>query len=246
MKSFYDELPVNTAEYSDLDIAAFKFFLKKYLDIETDSEEEIQNYLSNFHLIEKESSIPTLTGILFFGYEPQKFVSESRIVCANIDGMDIGETTLETKNLSGKIWDIIQNVESFFKLTLRHTHKIKDFQPESQYEIPLTALREAVVNAVAHRDYTINAPIRVIVFADRVEIHSPGRLPNTVTIDSIKVGGSHVLRNPTIYNMLVKMKMVTDLGSGVRRIIRLVKQQMNKDVELVCTENEFVVIIPRK
>jgi predicted HTH transcriptional regulator len=46
--------------------------------------------------------------------------------------------------------------------------------------------------------------------------------------------------------MLVKMKMVTDLGSGVRRIIRLVKQQMNKDVELVCTENEFVVIIPRK
>lgn len=243
---FYDELPVNTAEYSDLDIAAFKFFLKKYLDIKTDSEEEIQNYLSNFHLIEKESSIPTLTGILFFGYEPQKFVSESRIVCANIDGMDIGETTLETKNLSGKIWDIIQNVESFFKLTLRQTHKIKDFQPESQYEIPLTALREAVVNAVAHRDYTINAPIRVIVFADRVEIHSPGRLPNTVTIDSIKVGGSHVLRNPTIYNMLVKMKMVTDLGSGVRRIIRLVKQQMNKDVELVCTENEFVVIIPRK
>jgi len=90
----------------------------------------------------------------------------------------------------------------------------------------------------------INAPIRVIVFADRIEIHSPKRIHNTVAIESIKVGGFHVPRNPTIYNMLVKMQMVTDLGSSVRRIIRLVKQYMNKDVEFENIDNEFVAIIP--
>jgi len=79
-----------------------------------------------------------------------------------------------------------------------------------------------------------------------VEIHSPGRLPNTVTVESIKVGGSHVLRNPTIYNMLLKMKMVTDLGSGVRRIIKLVKEHLSEDVGFENTENEFVIKIPRK
>jgi ATP-dependent DNA helicase RecG len=243
---FYDELPVNNAKFIDLDISAFKFFLKNYLEIETNNEEEIINYLNNFHLIEKQSLIPTLTGILFFAYEPQKFIGQSRIVCAIIQGNDIGETTLETKNLTGKIFDIIQNVEIFFKLSLRNKHRIKDFQPESEYEIPLTALREAIVNAIAHRDYTINAPIRVLIFTNRVEIHSPGRLPNTVTVESIKVGGSHVLRNPTIYNMLLKMRMVTDLGSGVRRIIKLVKQHLNEDVGFENTENEFVIKIPRK
>jgi ATP-dependent DNA helicase RecG len=242
---FYDEIPVNNAKFADLDISAFRRFLENSLKTETNNEEEIINYLSNFHLIDKESLTPTFTGILFFANNPQNFVSESRIVCANINGIDISQTDLETKNLTGKISDIINNVENFFKLVLSNKHKIKDFQPESEFEIPMTALREAIVNAIAHRDYTINAPIRVLVFTDRVEIRSPGKLPNTVTIESIKVGGSHVLRNPTIYNILSKMRMVTDLGSGVRRMIKLVKEQLHKDVEFENTENEFVIKIPK-
>jgi predicted HTH transcriptional regulator len=65
-------------------------------------------------------------------------------------------------------------------------------------------------------------------------------------VESMKVGGSHVLRNPTIYNMLLKMKMVTDMGSGVRRIIKTVKEKVGKDVGLEALENEFVLTIPRK
>jgi predicted HTH transcriptional regulator len=61
----------------------------------------------------------------------------------------------------------------------------------------------------------------------------------------MRVGGSHVLRNPTIYNMLYKYKMVTDLGSGVRRIIKLVKEHIGKDVLLIPTSNEFILTIPR-
>ena len=110
----------------------------------------------------------------------------------------------------------------------------------------MEALREAVVNAIAHRDYTISAPIRILIFTDKIEVHSPGRLPNTVTIESMKVGGAHVLRNPHIYNMLAKFKLVTDLGSGVRRMIKLVKDHSGLDVELIANENEFIVIIPRK
>ena len=243
---FYDEIPINNSKLTDLDISSFKFFLRKYLNIETNNDENIINYLCNFHLLEKESLTPTFTGILFFANNPQNFVSESRVVCANIEGTDISQTDLETKNLTGKISDIINNVEDFFKLVLSNKHKIKDFRPESEFEIPMTVLREAIVNAIAHRDYTINAPIRVLIFTNRVEIHSPGRLPNTVTVESIKVGGSHVLRNPTIYNMLLKMGLVTDLGSGVRRIIKLVKEHLNKDVEFENTENEFIIKIPRK
>jgi len=86
----------------------------------------------------------------------------------------------------------------------------------------------------------------VFIFRDRIEFHSPGKLPNSVTIESIKIGGAHVLRNPTIYNLLSKMGLVTDLGSGVMRIIRLVKKHIGKDVELKETETEFILIIPRR
>ena len=81
--------------------------------------------------------------------------------------------------------------------------------------------------------------IRILIFKDRVEIRSPGRLPNTVTIESMKVGGSHVLRNPTIYNFFVKMGLVTDVRSGIARLIRTVKEVTGKEVELKEEKGEF-------
>jgi len=132
------------------------------------------------------------------------------------------------------------------KLYLTEEHKIKELEPEVYPEIPLEALREALVNAVAHRDYTISAPIRIIVFKDRVEFHTPGKLPNTVTIESMKIGGAHVLRNPTIYNLLAKMGLVTDIGSGVFRIIESVRKMMQKEVLFDLTDTEFILTIPRR
>mgnify|MGYP001251286164 CR=1 FL=1 len=242
---YYDELPINRALLSNLDLIAFKDFLLNYLDTPIDNDEDLKRYLIYFHLL-TENEIPTFTGILFWGKEPQKFVPESRIICANINGVDIGDLNIEKQELKGTIPAMLSYVENFLKSNLRKLHEIKDFMPESDYEIPLTALREAVVNAIAHRDYTISAPIRILLFTDRIEIHSPGRLPNTVTIESMKVGGSHVLRNPTIYNLLIKMKMVTDLGSGVRRMIKLVREQTGKDIEFSTNESEFIITILRK
>jgi ATP-dependent DNA helicase RecG len=242
---FYDEIEVSRATFSDLDLNSFQSFLKDYLGLEINVEDNLEYYLKNFHLI-SDKKIPTITGILFFGKDPQKFIPQARIICAAIPGDDISIEPCDKKEITATVPNMIKNCESFFKIYLRQKHEIKDFEEEILEEIPMSALREAVVNAIAHRDYTISAPIRIIIFSDRVEIHSPGKLPNTVTIESMKVGGSHVLRNPTIYNILAKMKMVTDSGSGVRRIIKLVKEHSNKDVNLIATDNEFIVNIPRK
>ena len=242
----YDEIPVSQADLYDIDFDKFKQFCEEYLDlvIEEDKKEELEYYLRNFHLIKEK--IPTITGVLFFGKDPQKFLSQARIVCARIDGDDLSLEPSDKKDISSAIPKMIEECERYLRLNLEEKHIIKDFNPEVVEEIPLTALREAIINAIAHRDYTINAPIRIIIFANRIEIHSPGRLPNTVTVDSMKVGGSHVPRNPTIYNLLVKMKMVTDLGSGVKRMIKLVKENTGLDVEIIESENEVVVVIPRK
>ena len=244
---YYDELSITSSNLEDINLELFKSFLKEYLseDISLVNEQKVLSYLKNLHLAD-EDLVPTATGLLFFGKNPQHFLVEARIVCAYIPGDDIATPPLDKKDLNGVIPDIIRDTERFFKIYLREEHIIKDFEPETRFEIPMPALREAVVNAVAHRDYTISAPIKILIFTDRIEIHSPGTLPNTVTVESMKAGGSHVLRNPHIYNMLTKFQMVTDLGSGVRRMIKLVKGHTGLDVELIDNNNEFVVKIPRK
>lgn len=241
---YYDELPVRRSGMSDLDINRFKIFLKDSLNVSVNNN-EIKNYLINFHLTAIDNT-PTVTGILFFGEAPQKFLPEARIICAFINGNDLSIPPDDKKEISGTIPQMVDDTERFLKIYLKEKHEIKTFEPEIKFEIPLESLREAVFNAIAHRDYTINAPIRIIIFSDRIEVHSPGKLPNTVTIDSIKIGGSHVLRNPSIYNILVKMGKVTDLGSGVRRIIRLIQEHIKKEVDFKETDSEFILIIPRK
>lgn len=241
---FYDETFVAAAQYAVLDVDSFQNFLEKYIDYGHHGDEDLSLLFKNFHLVSDEKK-PTVSGILFFGKDPQKYLPASRIICAFIRGTDIAISPSDKKELVGKIPDMLEDVHRFLKLYLTERHEISGFEPETKVEIPEVALREAVVNAIAHRDYTITSPIRVIIYEDKVEIRSPGKLPNTVTVDSMKAGGSHVLRNPTIYNLLVKMKMVTDMGSGVRRIMRSIRSAMHKEAGISATENEVIVTLPR-
>ncbi len=240
---YFDETTFVKAEYSDLDLYEVQRFMGDFLEIKA-NESEIKNYLKNLHLTDK-SGQPTVAGVLFFARAPQQMIPRSRVLCAYIEGTDIATPPMDKEEINGRIPDLLDKVQKYMKLYLREEHVIKGFEPEVRHEIPEVVLRESIVNAVTHRDYTIDAPIRVIVYTDRVEIRTPGKLPNSVTIDSIKIGGSHVLRNPTIYNMLYKMGMVTDMGSGVRRMITLVKKHSGKEVGLLETTNEFILTLPR-
>lgn len=117
-------------------------------------------------------------------------------------------------------------------------------EPEVKLELPPEALREGLVNACAHRDYTIPSPIRLLIYDDRVEIRSPGQLPNSVTLDALPLG-IHVLRNPIIYNVCLRMGLVTDAGSGIPRIIARVRQFTNQSPVWKLEGNEFVLVLPR-
>ena len=240
---YFDETTVHRANFKDIHLDSFEEFLLNYMDIKA-NESELRNYLKNLHLINGDNK-PTAAGILFFGKKPQFFFQSSRVICAHIKGKDLAVAPADKKDMTGRIPSILEDTEKFINLYLKEEHIINGFEPEIRREISPAAIREAVVNAISHKDYTVSAPIRIIIFEDRLEIRTPGKLPNSVTIDSMKIGGSHILRNPTIYNLLYKMGMVTDLGSGVRRIITLVRAHSQKEVLLRETANEFILTIPR-
>ncbi len=141
---------------------------------------------------------------------------------------------------------IVEEAARFLRIHLTERHEIRGFEPEVECEIPEVALREALVNALAHRDYTVPAPVRLFVFDNRVEIRTPGQLPNTVTIEAMRLGGAHVVRNPTIYTLFARLGLVTGIGSGVYRMIQVVREAIGRDPELVSSPSEFVVVLPRR
>lgn len=239
---YYDESPISKASPRNLDMGYFRTFMEKYLDISPE-ENLIENYLENLKVITHDKK-PTLAGILFFGETPQRFLPYAKIIAAYIPGMDVSIPPFDKKDLEGKISDMLENSLKFLRLYLKEEHRIKGFEPELYPELPIEVLREGIVNAIAHRDYTISASIRIFIFEDRIEIRTPGKLPNSVTIENMRTS-IHVLRNPIIYNLLNKTGMVTDVGSGVPRMIKIIRERLKKEIKLTATEAEFILSIPR-
>jgi len=241
---YYDEIPLGRSDINDIDRGAFSRFMETRLAINC-NEYEIEHYLINMRCLDRQKR-PTVAGMLFFGRKPQSFLPGARVVCAAIAGSDLSLPPFDRKEIDGTVPQQLEDAFRFINLHLLERHEIKALESETRHEIPSFIIREALVNALAHRDYTISAPVRIIAFSNRLEIRTPGTLPNTVTIESMKIGGAHVLRNPTIYNLFAKMGLVTDLGSGVRRIVMTMKEQFNRDVVLDSGEGEFLLAVPRE
>lgn len=189
---------------------------------------------------------PTVAAILLFGKEPQSFIPFAYISAARIPGVDLVQPPMDSKKIVGTLFSMLDDAARFLKLHLPVPHKIEGFEPETHPELPEVALRETIVNALVHRDYTISAPIRLFIFEDRVEVRSPGELPNTVTIEMMKLGIAHVLRNPIIYSFFNRAGLVTDTGHGIHRVIQLVRKSIGREPEIKLEGNELVVSIPRK
>lgn len=242
---YYDEVIVRRASFRDLDLAAFdRFLLQAYGRSLEEWDISPEHLLTNLRLLRERH--PTIGGLLFFGLQPQAFLPQARVVAARIPGTSLAEPPADKKEIDGQIFKVYEDSVRFLQIHLPVTHKIEGFGPEVYPQLPETALREALVNALAHRDYTLQSPIRLFVFDDRVEIRTPGRLPNTVTIPAIKLGAAHVLRNPTIYTLLGRLGLVTGIGSGVLRIITLIRQATGREPELAEEGTEFVLKIPRQ
>jgi len=241
---YYDETPILRARLADVDTYAFNHFLQEAYGRALDKWDiPLETLLRNWNLMRGDH--PTFACILFFGRRPQEFLPNAFVTAARIPGVDLSFAPIDQKRLEGPMLTMYDDAVRFLRLHLRSAHIIQGFEPETFPELPEDVLREAVVNALAHRDYTVQGPIRLFVFDDRVEVRSPGRLPNTVTIEAMRLGAAHILRNPTIYALFNRLGRVTDIGSGVFRMVQRVRKMTGKEVGLREEGEEFVVILPR-
>jgi len=238
---FYDETPLPRLHLSDLDLDAFHLFLEEtgQSDLGLDHEQ----LLRNWRLLAGEH--PTLAGALLFGRRPQQHLPFAQVNAFRFAGTNSSVDPLDAKELTGRLLDVLDQAQRFLRLHLRCPHEIRGFEPEAKPELPEEALRAALVNAVVHRDYTVHGPIRLFILDDRLEIHTPGRPPNTVDEAAMRAG-VHVVRNPHLYSRLSDAGLVTRAGSGIRRIIRLVREATGEDIGLDVRDFEVLLTIPRR
>lgn len=238
---FYDEQPVGKLTLSALDRDKVSRYASDVLDVDP-QDVDISSLLRAWRL--SDGVHPTVGGLVLFGREPQSELESTRVVAAAFPGSDSGDDLVDRKNISGGLFEVLDAVTVFLRLYLPMAHQIVGFAPERRPALPEAALREAVVNALVHRDYTIPGPTRVFVFADRVEAHSPGRPPNTVDADAMRAG-VHVTRNPHIYSRVADAELATRAGTGVRRIARLLREFGGLSLGIDISDAEVVLTLPR-
>ena len=251
----YDETVVLRATTADLSAQAFDRFLRQaYGRALRDFDISYEQLLLNWRLLQEREGTqhPTVAGLLFFGWEPQRFLPQAHVVAARIPGNDLSAVPSDTEQIQGSLPTLLDDAIRFLRAHLLTPHRIRGFEPEAYPELPEDALRETLVNALAHRDYTIPAPVRLFVYDDRVEVRTPGGLPNSVTIEAIKLGAAHVLRNPTLYTLFSRLGLVTGIGSGrfpkrgVFRTIQWVREATGQEPTIVEVGNELFVALPRR
>ena len=246
---YYDETLVMRAALHEIDSALVELFVERaYGQKLTDLPFDYETFLRNINLLRPDNGefYPTVACVLFFGRHVQHYLPHAHVVAARIPGSDLSQAPSDANQLNGTLLDQVEDTARFLRIHLRTPHRIEGFEEERFPEIPEEALREVVVNALAHRDYTVAAPVRIFVYDDRVEVRTPGGLPNTVTVESMKLGASHVLRNPAVYTLFSRWGLVTGIGSGVYRAIRSIEAATGQEPILIQQGNEFVFSIPRK
>ncbi len=178
----------------------------------------VQKAFENMNLA-KEGKL-TLAGLLLFGNNPQLAKPYCIIRAVSYFGTEISEDRFRDRvDCLGVLDDQYRGAMNFLRNNLLHIQGEGSFNQNGNLEIDERALEEAVVNALLHRDYSKNAVIRLLVFKDRVEITSPGSLPNHLTVENI-INGNSVIRNPTIISYGTKILPYSGIGSGVPRILK--------------------------
>ncbi len=185
---------------------------------------------------------PTYAGILLFGKDPQAVIRGATITAVRFAGSTMGDKFTRV-DLNGTLPDQIRKAETFLIDTLRKgVHLGKSMERAEQFEYPLEAARELIVNAVAHRDYSIAGDeIRLFIFGDHMEVTSPGKLPGPVTINNIK--DERFSRNPVIVQVLSDMRFIERLGYGVDRVYDLMHAQQLQPPRFEETSGGFRVTL---
>ena len=261
-----DEAGVRDATVNDLDATTIKLFLgnrfervleKKGLTGDAFNEASLdmicsaiakghdcEKILRNLRFIRPDGTL-TVAAMLLFGKYTQRWMPMMTAKCICFAGNSVGSKVFRDKvndaDMEGNLLHQYDTIMDFFTRNLHNVQVGDEFNSMGKLEIPYTSLVEFTVNSLVHRSLNMKAPVRIFIFDNRVEIHSPGALPNGLTIDDIKAGTS-MPRNMFLFNNAIYLLPYTGVGSGITRAL-------DEDINVTFMNNdkaqEFVITVWR-
>ena len=261
-----DEAGVRDATVNDLDATTIKQFLgnrfervleKKGLTGDAFKEASLdmicsaiakghdcEKILRNLRFIRPDGKL-TVAAMLLFGKYTQRWMPMMTAKCICFAGNSVGSKVFRDKvndaDMEGNLLHQYDTIMDFFTRNLHNVQVGDEFNSMGKLEIPYTSLVEFTVNSLVHRSLNMKAPVRIFIFDNRVEIHSPGALPNGLTIDDIKAGTS-MPRNMFLFNNAIYLLPYTGVGSGITRAL-------DEDINVTFMNNdkaqEFVITVWR-
>ncbi len=214
-----DAIPVKSSSVSDIDKAYFDaYFEKEFGELPEYQEMPVARLLESMNLA-KDGQL-NIGGILLFGLRPQYKLPVFHVKAVAFPGIAIEDVHyIDSQDIKGKLADVFRATVGFALSNIKHVQNGQSVNSLGEPEIPRVVFQELVANALIHRDYFVSAPVKLLVFADRVEIVSPGRLPNNLTVENIKLGNSNI-RNPILASFAPRLLPYRGLGSGIRRALK--------------------------
>jgi ATP-dependent DNA helicase RecG len=243
----FEAEPVGGARRADLDDAVIEEYLEKRAERgRRPVSGTVDDHLIGIGALTPDGT-PTVSGLLLFGKRPQEFISQSGIVFVRFVGSEPrGKDGLagygRRAELEGPLARLLESAWNIVWEEMRVGAVVVGLQRQEQPEYPSFAVREALVNAIAHRDYRLSGRrVEIRMFEDRLEVISPGGLPGYITVDNIVE--EHFSRNPRIVAGLFQWGYIEELGLGIDRMIEEMLQRGHPPPDFKATPYSFGVTL---
>jgi len=244
----FDASLCRDANLADLSEDKILWFLKRARaarGFPLEAEAGIEAILTQLRLLK--DGHPTNAAVLLFAREPQRFVYSSEVKCAHFHGTTMRKPIPFYQVYKGNLFELVDQAVNFVlsKIDLAVGTRAQGPEAPVAYEIPPEVISEAIVNAIAHRDYTSTASVQVMMFSDRLEVWNPGTLPPALTLKSLREPHGSYPGNPLIAEPLYLTKYIERMGTGIHDMIERCREAGLPEPEFKLTDG-FVTIIRRK
>ena len=243
----FDVLPFPEAKLADISLRLFDEYRAQVIapEVIEANHRTTEEQLASLRLFDLSKKCPTTSGILLFGNSPRFFLPGAYVQFLRFPGTKMDEIPVDQMEMSGDMRTVLDSLRDKFRAFNQVQMKPgKGFQDQLSPDYPEWAVRELLHNAVIHRDYQSNTPIRFYWFSDRIEIQNPGGLYGEVTPETIMSRNSY--RNPVMAEALKAMGYVNRFGFGIRRAQNLLEENGNPPAEFSFEDRVVAVTIRRK
>ena len=190
---------------------------------------------------------PTKAAVLLFGRNPQRFLPSAETRCMHFHGTEIARPVPFYRIFKGNLFEQVDMAHDFVMSKLNRSvgTRTESAQAPVRYEIPPDVIREAIVNAIAHRDYASDAAVQVSVFADRFEVWNPGQLPPPLTPEKLRHPHSSIARNHRVCETLFQARYIEKFGTGILMMIRECRAHALPEPDFLQRAGELVTTVWR-